>query len=540
MKIPKARMSINNGRKQNGIILDSSRRNKQEEKVIEEVRMTPYERVLKFLKYVKSLLISFKIEKKIITELEWVTNTIQSQNLYSFNVDVNTNKLEELNKENNEYVLGILSNYSNSASIIDKPKFSTKGKKFSENNVCRFNDKKETFKNSNIMKNAELEAIQRLREKEVVNRSNKETLQRFNTNKIFETSLDKESISKAFDSIVYEEIEIIETNLNLESIDFNIFQVTEKIGRAKVLPSIYHEIINKLDLKDNYTLDYHKMDKFSVSIRDGYKKEVLYHNELHAVDLCQTLYSWVLHAGIDSPLRLMKLELFSLYTAAIIHDFKHPGFTNGFQMNNMTELSITYNDKSVLENMHVSEAFKILIKPECNFLENFSVAEFKEIRKRMIECVLATDMAVHSKIISIVKAKSQILDIQNGKNIEKIINTESKNIWEDQQEMLNLLIHLGDLSHNTKSFEISKTWTNLLYEEFYQQGDREKSLGIPISMFCDRDSSNVPKAQIGFIKALVIPSFDVLVNFFPKLNHLIENLEDNMNQWSLMLENGTN
>ncbi len=68
-----------------------------------------------------------------------------------------------------------------------------------------------------------------------------------------------------------------------------------------------------------------------------------------------------------------------------------------------------------------------------------------------------------------IKAKSNVLDISKGKNIEKVINPESKSIWDDQQEMLNLLIHLSDISHNTKAFNISKTWTNLLYEEFYQQ-----------------------------------------------------------------------
>jgi hypothetical protein len=219
-----------------------------------------------------------------------------------------------------------------------------------------------------------------------------------------------------------------------------------------------------------------------------------------------------------------------------VHDYKHPGFTNGFQMNNLTDIALNYNDKSVLENMHISESFRVLLKPENNFFENFSVPEFKEIRKRMIECVLATDMSHHSKVISMIKGRSEMLEIQKGKNIERLINLESKTLFDDQQEMLNLLIHLGDLSHNTKAFEISKTWTYLLYEEFYQQGDVERSLNIPISMFCDRNNSNIPKAQIGFIKGIILPTFDVLVNFFPNLSYLINNIEDNLANWGKLAE----
>ncbi len=42
-----------------------------------------------------------------------------------------SNKLDELNKDSNNYVFGILSNYSNSVNKNDKPKFGVKAIKFS-------------------------------------------------------------------------------------------------------------------------------------------------------------------------------------------------------------------------------------------------------------------------------------------------------------------------------------------------------------------------------------------------------------------------
>jgi calcium/calmodulin-dependent 3',5'-cyclic nucleotide phosphodiesterase len=405
-------------------------------------------------------------------------------------------------------------------------------KKLSGESLIVFRNEKTLLKNSVMMRQAEKEKLNKyLKSKHFEqNGSNTVSYSKLKT-EIFETKIDKESINDAFMTGFEEEIDI-----NIETKDFNIFHFTEKVDRNRVLPIIYNEVLNGLKIKETHSINIEKLEKFSYMIQDGYNQNVLYHNDLHAIDLCQTLFCWVNKANMKQQLDLSPLDLFALYTSAIVHDFKHPGYTNAFHLNNMTDLALAYNDKSVLENMHISESFKILMKPDCNFIENFSVTEFKQLRKRMIECVLATDMIHHSKIISQSKTKAVALEIHNGYNVEKLINHESNAYFEESQELLSLLIHLGDLSHNTKAFEISKTWTYLLYEEFYKQGDHERTINAPISMFCDRYNSNIPKAQIGFIKGIVIPSFDVLVNFFPQLDYTIENLEDNVEYWNEMVK----
>ena len=40
-----------------------------------------------------------------------------------------------------------------------------------------------------------------------------------------------------------------------------------------------------------------------------------------------------------------------------MHDVKHPGYNNDFMIKKDTEIALTYNDKSVLENYHISTAF---------------------------------------------------------------------------------------------------------------------------------------------------------------------------------------
>jgi hypothetical protein len=188
------------------------------------------------------------------------------------------------------------------------------------------------------------------------------------TYKIDETKIDKESLFEVFESGIEDEFE-----LHIDATNFNIFNFIKRVDRSNVMPIIYNEILNRLEIRDTYVINNSKVEKFIVEIRDGYKANVLYHNELHASDLCQTLFAWINKAAINTVFHFTKLDLISIYTAAIVHDYKHPGFTNGFQMNNLTEIALTYNDKSVLENMHISESFRVLLKPTNNFFENFSV-----------------------------------------------------------------------------------------------------------------------------------------------------------------------
>ena len=48
------------------------------------------------------------------------------------------------------------------------------------------------------------------------------------------------------------------------------------------------------------------------------------------------------------------LDLLSILIASLGHDIGHPGLTNNFQINSLSEMALTYNDISCLENYHAS------------------------------------------------------------------------------------------------------------------------------------------------------------------------------------------
>ena len=106
-----------------------------------------------------------------------------------------------------------------------------------------------------------------------------------------------------------------------------------------------------------------------------------------------------------------------------------------------------------------------------------------------------------------------------------------KTKFEEQQFLLNFLIHIADLGHNCKNFKISIKWIKVLKEEFWMQGDKEREKGLPISFLCDRNNYDVPTSQIGFLKGFILTSYSCLVDMFPSLKFTFENTEENIKQW---------
>ena len=66
-----------------------------------------------------------------------------------------------------------------------------------------------------------------------------------------------------------------------------------------------------------------------------------------------------------------------------------------------------------------------------------------------------------------------------------------------------MLLHCADTANPTRPEAIYRQWTGRVMEEFYQQGDLEKANGLPVSRFYCRQTTNVPKCQIGFINIIV-------------------------------------
>ena len=317
-------------------------------------------------------------------------------------------------------------------------------------------------------------------------------------------------------------------NFNILSVvtkEFNIFELERIIGYYNVLPIIGKEILKHFGLINTEFINIKKLDNFLNTLSTSYKKTTLYHNALHGSDVTQTICIFFLYSNIEKKINTNILDILSIVISALGHDLGHPGYNNLYLINSKNELAIRYNDISVLENFHSSFLWSILNNSENNIFDKLEKGDYSNLRKRMISLILATDMANHGKVVS----KLKIMDLSKNENNLK---------FDEQQNVLNFIIHSADLAHNVKVFKISLHWVSLLSEEFWLQGDEEKKNNLSVSFLCDRNDSNVPKSQVGFIKGFVVPTFETLVNIFPSLNFTLENAKNNIKEWEKMVEKG--
>ncbi|GAA50901.1 calcium/calmodulin-dependent 3' 5'-cyclic nucleotide phosphodiesterase [Clonorchis sinensis] len=283
----------------------------------------------------------------------------------------------------------------------------------------------------------------------------------------------------------------------LDSWSFDVFALNEA-SENHALKFVAFELLHKYNLINKFQISTNALESLLVQLEVGYSKySNPYHNLMHAADVMQTCHM-IMHLN---NLRnwLTDLDAFALLFAAVIHDYEHTGTTNNFHISTASELAIVYNDRGVLENHHVSAVFRLMQQDEYNIVNNLEQAQFKEFRQMVIDMVLCTDMSLH---------------FQQIKNMKTMI-TMPEDV--DKTKALSLIVHCADIGHPAKKWSLHEQWTNMLCEEFFRQGDREKELNLPISPLCDRNTVVVPQSQLGFIDFIVEPSFQVLGDMIERI-----------------------
>lgn len=204
---------------------------------------------------------------------------------------------------------------------------------------------------------------------------------------------------------------------------------------------------------------------------------------------------FLLNSSLQS--KISSLEILASIISILGHDVAHPGLTNRFLINNKDDLAIEYNDTSVLENMHCSTIYKILNRSGCNFLENITTEDWQNLRNLIIHMVISTDMSKHFDILGQFRAR-----------VVSLKDLELNNL-EDKKLVLSYGLKCADLGHSAKSTDLHKKWSILVCDELFAQGDLEKEKMLSVSMYCDRETTDIDKSQCGFLKNICIPLYEV-------------------------------
>uniref|UniRef100_A0A8C2K9G2 Phosphodiesterase n=1 Tax=Cyprinus carpio TaxID=7962 RepID=A0A8C2K9G2_CYPCA len=265
------------------------------------------------------------------------------------------------------------------------------------------------------------------------------------------------------------------------------------------LEYMYHD----LGLVKEFNMNPITLKRWLLGIQENYRINP-FHNFRHCFCVSQMMYGMIHLCNLQEKLTLTDLGI--LMTAAVCHDLDHPGYNNTYQINARTELAVRYNDISPLENHHCAVAFQILSLPECNIFANVDPEAFKQIRQAIITLILATDMARHGEILDSFKHKVDNFDFTNEEHVTCL-------------KMV--LIKCCDISNEVRPTEVAEPWVDCLLEEYFIQSDREKSEGLPVAPFMDRDKVTKPTAQIGFIKFVLIPMFETVMKLFPQIEEIM-------------------
>lgn len=139
--------------------------------------------------------------------------------------------------------------------------------------------------------------------------------------------------------------ELVNTDLGP---NFDIFKFSDEIGRENVLKKVTDLCFSYKNVSS--LLDKDSLDNFIEEIRLGYvnNKAAKYHSELHAADVLQTVFHLCYKGNFDKIMYLDQSDILSLFFASLIHDYKHPGFTNMFLINSKDEIAYKYNGINTL------------------------------------------------------------------------------------------------------------------------------------------------------------------------------------------------
>ena len=240
-------------------------------------------------------------------------------------------------------------------------------------------------------------------------------------------------------------------------------------------------------------MDDSKLICFLTGISHKYRQSNSYHNFQHAFFVTHRVFKLLTSSDIYP---LTQIEMLCLLVSAIAHDVDHPGTDNDFEINTFSDLSLTYNDISVLENHHAATCFRVARSgKDCDVFDFLAKGDFKHVRTNIIECILATDMKSHFSIIA---------------NVEQ---TEGLSLEHNETMAMNLILHAADVGSLLTPVDAAMEWTDRVVREFQLQAARceEEGIQVPAHMKDLVGRKRQARLQIDFIDYIVAPLWNIVI-----------------------------
>ena len=291
------------------------------------------------------------------------------------------------------------------------------------------------------------------------------------------------------------------------------------------LCAITHQLFRITNYEKEYDIDVKQLIEYILTIRRNYRP-VAYHNFTHGVSVAHTLFLFIVNGVLDEYFD--KLDLFAMLVAALNHDIDHRGTNNNFHKQTGSVLSSFYAS-STMERHHFNHAMTILNSgSNLNIFERLSMEDYRRCLHIMEVSILATDLNVF---------------LVKNKEAERLLTAgefSAQNL--DHVELLRCItMTCCDLGSMFKPFTSSQKTAELVFAEFFEQGDLEQSSGLQYSSEVTNRANKhkIPKMQAGFLKFIAIPAYKTFTRMLNgKLDHLLEKINFNLECWESLAEDG--
>jgi hypothetical protein len=174
--------------------------------------------------------------------------------------------------------------------------------------------------------------------------------------------------------------------------------------------------------------------------------------------------------------------------------------------------------------------FQIISKHK--FVSETNGQEYQDFRKTVVHSILATDMGLHGEYVA--KINDQLERLRT-KGLD--MNDEAAC---DQERLLicGALIKCADIGNCTRPFMEAKRWAESLVDEFSNQGDLERELGLPVLPVNDRGKIGLEDFQLGFIRHVAINLFQAVANVIPEMSYCLDYMQQNVKVWEARKSEG--
>ncbi|XP_048340427.1 dual 3',5'-cyclic-AMP and -GMP phosphodiesterase 11A [Sphaerodactylus townsendi] len=302
------------------------------------------------------------------------------------------------------------------------------------------------------------------------------------------------------------------SELGIDDVHFDDFSLD-----ADTMITAALRMFMELGMVQKFKIDYETLCRWLLTVRKNYRM-VLYHNWRHAFNVCQLMFAMLTTAGFQEI--LTEIEILALIVGCLCHDLDHRGTNNAFQAKSGSALAQLYGTSATLEHHHFNHAVMILQSEGHNIFANLSSKDYSDLMQLLKKSILATDLTLYFE------KRNDFFELVSKGDYNWSVN--------GQREIFrSMLMTACDLGAATKPWEISRQAAELVTNEFFEQGDRERSeLKLTPSAIFDRNRKDeLPRLQLEWIDSICMPLYQTLVKVNSKLKPMLDSVVANRSKW---------